>query len=102
MNRIYGTSDDLIEVEGVGEISAFGTNDQDHGVLVICSDGTMVEVKYGKQGRAIWQINLVNAGTLFGGLEPCVDEDAEIYSDIVRFTGNLKWALSATEWEPVT
>lgn len=58
---IYGTSDDLIEFEGDvdGEVGCYGTDNQDQGVLVICSDGTLLEVKYGKNSQAIWDIKLI-------------------------------------------
>ncbi len=101
--RIYGASDDLIEFEGDvrGEVDAYGTDDAEHGVLVICSDGTLLEVKYGKGDEAIWGITVLQEGRLFVGLEPCDDESADPYSDVANFADGLKWAKVAKEWEAV-
>jgi len=48
---IYGASDDLIEAEGdvKGEVGHYGSDNDKHGVLLICSDGTLLEIKYGKE-----------------------------------------------------
>ena len=45
--KCYGASDDLVEVEGDvnGEVGSYGTDDRDRGVLMIFSDGTLLEVK---------------------------------------------------------
>ncbi len=101
--RIFGASDDLIELEGdvKGEVSAFGTDDADHGVLVVCSDGTVTEVKYGKNGKAIWEIKVLEKGQLFDRIEPGTDEDADPYSDQVFLREGLKWAYVAKDWERV-
>jgi len=101
--KVYGCSDDLIEFVGDvrGEVGSFGTDDAEHGVLVIFSDGTLLEVKYGKGDMGIWEITLINAGQLFINVEPCNDENAKIYSDIANFKDGLKWAYAATEWERV-
>jgi hypothetical protein len=103
--KIYGASDNLIEIEsdskqGVGgEVSYYGTEDSDKGVLIICSDGTLLGVKYGKGGMGIWAVTLLNTGNLFEKIEPCTDEDAGIYSDVAYFKDGLKWAYAAKEWE---
>jgi len=101
--RIFGCSDDLIEFEGdiQGETGDYGTDEREHGVLLVFSDGTLLEVKYGKGRRAIWGISLVSKGTLFVGIEQCTNEDAEIYSDIATFQTGLSWAYAAHNWEPV-
>lgn len=102
--QIYGSSDDLIEFEGdvYGEVGCYGTDDREQGVLVVCSDGTLLEVKYGKDGKGIWGVRLVEKGTLFDKIEICTDEDANPYSDVAIFKDGLKWAYAATEnWERV-
>jgi hypothetical protein len=99
--EVYGVSDDLIEFEGDvrGEIGCYGTDDRDKGVLVICDDGTLLEVKYGKAGMAVWAVNLVKRGPLFDRIEPCDDEDASRYSDTAYFHDGLKRAWVAKDWE---
>jgi hypothetical protein len=103
MTRAYGASDDLLEFEGdvQGEVGCFGTDDREHGVLAICSDGTLFEAKYGKGDAGIWGIQLLQQGSLFDRIEPCADEDATIYSDQIFFKDGLKFAFAATEWERV-
>ena len=101
--KIYGASDDLIECEGdvYGEVGDYGTDEREKGDLVICNDGTLLEIKYGKADMAIWGITLIKDGSLFNRIEPCNDEDAKIHSDIAFFKDGLKWAYVATEWEKV-
>ena len=100
--KIYGTSDDLIELEGdiQGEVGCY-TYDDAQGALLVCSDGTLLEVKYGKAEMAVWGINLIRVGDLYRDIELCHDEDATPYSDVVTFHDGLKWIYVATEWERV-
>lgn len=95
--KVYGCSDDLIEFEGdlSGEVSCFGTDDEDKlGVLIAFDDGTILSVKFGKLGQSIWGISVLRCGEMFDRLENCVNEDADPYSDVVYFhPGELKaWA----------
>jgi hypothetical protein len=101
--KIYGASDDLIEFEGdvYGEVGCFGTDDDEHGVLLVCSDGTVLEVKYGKQDRAIWGVYPIREGLLFKGIKPCDDEDEIPHSDIAEFEPGLRWVYAASDWEKV-
>lgn len=101
--RIYGASDDLIEFEGdfTGETGCHAEEDDDNGALVIVSDGTLLEVKYGKDGQGIWEVKLLKRGSLFDGIEQQDDPEAEIYSDIATFGDGVKWAYVASEWESV-
>lgn len=101
--EVYGASDDLIEFEGdvYGEVGAYGTDDREQGVLIVCSDGTLLEVKYGKAGQAIWGITCLKAGELFNRIDPCDDEDADRYSDTAYFNSGLKYAYAAKDWERV-
>lgn len=104
MTKVYGASDDLVEFDGDfrGEIRCYGTDDREHGVLVMMSDGTVLEVKYGKDDKAIWGVRLLRKGSLFIGIELCVDEDAKPYSDVATFKHGIKWAYAATsDWEDV-
>jgi len=105
--KIYGASDDLIEFESDrkqdigGEVGCYGTDNKDKGVLIICSDGTLLEVKYGKAEMGIWGITLLNQGHLFEKIDLCMDENANPYSDVAHFKHGLKWAYTAEEWERV-
>lgn len=103
MTRVYGSSDDLIECSGdiCGEVGAYGTDDANRGVLLVFSDGTIFEVKYCKGSLAVWGISVLKNGSLLDRVEPCDDEDAEIYSDQAFFRDGLKWAYAAKRWERV-
>ena len=102
--KVYGASDDLIEFEGDvnGEVSCYGTDDRDTGVLVACSDGTLLDVKYGKSDLGIWAITVLRKGELLIGVDVCADEDADPYSDVARFYDGMEWARAAKEWEKVS
>ncbi len=102
--KIYGASDDLCEFDGdvSGDVGCYGTDDRERGLLVICDDGTMLEVKYGKGGGAIWGITLIKAGKLFDRIDQCDDEAADPYSDIAHFKDGLKKAWAAEDWQKVS
>lgn len=87
--KIYGASDDLIEVEG--DVNAEGYGGDDYDSLMACSDGTVLVIKYGKPGAAIWAITVKIQGALFDRFETGTNEDAKIYSDIVHFKDGLQW-----------
>lgn len=104
MTKIYGASDDLVEFEGdfIGEVGAYGTDDRENGILVIVSDGTVLEVKYGKNDDAIWGINLLKAGPLFDHMDLCTDAEADPHSDVAHFKEGVTWAYAAKDdWEVV-
>lgn len=101
--KIYGTSDDLIEFEGdvCGEVGCYGTDEDEHGVFVVLSDGTLLEVKYGKLEEPIWEIKLIKPGSLFDRIDPCFEETDKGYSDIAYFKDGLKWAYHTRNWSKV-
>lgn len=102
--RIYGASDDLIEFDGDlhGEVGCYGTDDADKGVLVMLSDGTVLEVKYCKRVSGVWAIDVLRKGELFDRFEPCADSESKPYSDQVFMKPGLKWGYSATEsWDEI-
>lgn len=81
MVKIYGCSDDLVEIEGSkykeNEIDCYDSN-----VRIWFSDGTVILVGYSKPGLGIWWIEVEQTGDKSHKLTICNDEDAEIYSDI--------------------
>lgn len=102
--KVYGASDDLIEFDGdfTGEVGCYGTDDRDHGVLVTMSDGTLLEVKYGKNDEGIWEVKVIKKGELFERIDQCDSEDASPHSDVAHFKAGIKWAYAATgDWEKV-
>lgn len=101
---IYGASDDLIEFEGDvhGEIDCYGNADAAQGVLLVCSDGTVLEVKYCGRVPGVWAISLLQAGVRFRAIDQCADPDAKPYSDQAHFYDGLKWVYFARrDWGKV-
>lgn len=85
MIKVYGASDDLLEIEGYGEIDCYGK-----AVRVCFDDGTVIWCSYGKPDLAVWQIEVETYGSARRSLELCMDEEAELYSDV--FTIDAKVA----------
>lgn len=79
--KVYGTSDDLVELEGSkyqeNEIGCYGSD-----VIIAFDDGAVIRVSYGKPEGAIWEITLLKRGTAGNAVFICYDEYDEIYSDI--------------------
>ena len=88
--KVYGISDDLVEVETekniypYDEIGCF-----DSMVRILFTDNTVIEVEYGKDGKGIWKIEVTHKGEAKQKLTICDDEDAEIYSDIFEIDADF-------------
>lgn len=89
MIRVYGYSDDNLEVEGApypnDEISCF-----ERIVRIGFTDGTIIDAWYGKKGQAIWTIEVIEKGTARQTLTICEDEDADIYSDVFEIEADFQ------------
>ncbi len=96
--EIYGASDDLIEFEGdfTGEVGAI-----DAGNLIVCGDGTVLAIQYGKRVPGVWGIDVLQKGSLFDCIDVCDDEGAKRYSDTAFLRDGLKRAWSAERWQVV-
>lgn len=93
--KIYGASDDLIEVEGEieGEIDCFNSTNRS----IKCSDGTEAKIKY--DGN--WNITVINTGSSFNKIilgdpeeKPHTDADCKNcspYSDVLVLDGGIEW-----------
>lgn len=88
MVRIYGASDDLVEIENSGyeenEIGCYDSN-----VIIIFDDGTEILVGYGKPTGAIWFVQINKQGSAMQRLTPCEDEEAYIYSDVFEIDAEI-------------
>lgn len=94
MLKIYGASDDLIEVEG--DISAEFTAAEGSNVLGF-SDGTLLQIQYGAGGNAFWRITpLIYGGAKYSKTE-ATDED-DNYSDVVTLNGDIRWITCGDDW----
>lgn len=89
MIKVYGCSDDLVEVEGArypyDEIGCFDKN-----VRLWFADGTIILVSYPKENMAVWKIEVEKKGMAPQEFIECNDPDAEIYSDIFRIAAVLQ------------
>lgn len=85
--KIYGESDDLIEIEGDKNFDEIGCFDQT--TTIWFSDNTVIEVNFGKDGKGIWEIKEIQGGHAPRKLIPCYDEYADIYSDIFEIEAEV-------------
>ena len=89
MVRIYGASDDLVEIEGSEyEENEIGCYDSD--VRIWFADGTIILVQYGKPDfGGVLSIKIEKRGFARQSLQICEDEDADIYSDIFEIDSEI-------------
>ncbi|MCD8340054.1 MAG: hypothetical protein LUC43_07645 [Burkholderiales bacterium] len=93
--KIRGFSDHLIylkgDIEDEIDIPEAGSG-KSQGVLLEFSDGTKLEVSYGKPDLPqSWQIKVLNKGDLFGEFDGCETEEEDNYSDIVWLKDGVEW-----------
>lgn len=89
MLKIYGASDDLVEIEGTTYLEdEIGCYKRD--VRIRFVDETVIRVGYSKDTLAVWWIEVEKQGTAKQLLEVCEDEDADIYSDIFYIDSEIK------------
>lgn len=88
--KIYGASDDLIEIEGDINEEFNWIADDDETRLLAFSDGTLLRVMYDRDG--IWRLNKVASGTAeFLKVEGDVEKDTP---DEVTLSGvEIKWVV---------
>lgn len=88
MVKVYGRSDDLVEIEGSkyreDEIGCF-----ERDVRIWFEDGTVIRVGYPKKDFAVWWVEIECAGSADTKLQHCNDEEAEIYSDIFEIDSEI-------------
>ena len=97
MIKVYGYSDDIVEIEhsngGATEIDCYERN-----VRIVFRDGTKILIGYCKPGLGVWWIEVEKQGTAKQTLTICEDEDAEIYSDIFEIDSPiLGWVILKKE-----
>lgn len=90
MVRVYGCSDDLVEIEGAkypdDEIDCF-----DKDMLIGFKDGTEIRIGYPKENLAVWWIEIEKTGGAAYAMNRCYDQDAEIYSDVFSINSEVAW-----------
>ena len=99
MIRIYGYSDDLVEVERDGqfhkEVDAYDVD-----IRFEFSDGTQIRVGYCKPELGIWYIIVEKQGSAEQTLDVCLVQDEESYSDEFRIDAEIvaMEAVPQKEW----
>lgn len=94
MLKVYGASDDLIELEGDIEDEFGHYPHDDEPVYLAFSDGTVLKAIYDNDG--IWRLNLVCKGNLYQSKEDgSVIDDT---NDIVIFDTGIKWVVLGTKF----
>lgn len=96
MLKIYGASDDLIEIEGdIRE--EFNPSDADEPSLLAFSDGTLLQIQYGAGRLGFWRITPLTYGTAKYSKTEATNEDDD-YSDVVTLDGDIKWVVCGSQW----
>lgn len=104
MIRIYGASDDLIEIEGdiSEEFSYADYHDNDQGDLLGFSDGTILRITYDNDG--IWRIQtLVSGRARLVHIVQLLDDPDDGYSDTVYLYDEgldepIRWVLHGGQY----
>lgn len=87
---IYGSSDDLIELDGDirEEFLCYG---DDEGNYLAFSDGTVLHIVYNEDG--IWRITPTAKGSSKMTKEEAVSSEDNNYSDRVTLEGDVRWCV---------
>lgn len=88
MVKIYGCSDDLVEIENSEyKDDEIGCYDKD--VLISFGDGTKIRIGYSKPDMAVWYIIVEKRGTAEQTLTICEDDSERIYSDVFEIDAEI-------------
>ena len=97
MTRVYGYSDDNLVIEGApypdDEVFCFHKE-----AIVKFYGGTVIRCGYGKNGKGIWYIEVVQAGNKPYTLDLCDDENAKMYSDVFTTEAAFLCVETKTRW----
>jgi hypothetical protein len=87
MVKVYGYSDDNVVMENGSNLDEIGCFDRD--VRICFRDGTVIRVGYCKPDMAVWYIIIEQAGSAAQTLTECLDEDADVYSDVFEIESEV-------------
>lgn len=87
MVKVYGYSDDVVTIEGGSHLEEIGCFDRD--VRICFRDGTVIRVGYSKPDMAVWYVIIEKVGTAAQTLTECMDEDADVYSDVFEIESEV-------------
>lgn len=88
MIKVYGASDDLIEIIGsTHKDDEIGCYNRD--VRIWFVDGTVIRAGYPKKDIGVWWISIEKQGDAYQSLEICNDEDGALYSDVFEIDSEI-------------
>ena len=87
MVKVYGYSDDVVTIEGGSYLEEIGCFDRD--VRIYFRDGTVIRAGYSKPDLGVWYIIIEHAGPAAQTLTECMDEEAEVYSDVFEIESEV-------------
>ena len=91
--KVFGASDDLIEVEGDIEEEFSHLDD----TAYLCfSDGTILSVEFSRSG--IWRIVSIVSGTAAVSIVQAPANDDDNYSDVATIEGDVLWVVYGTQY----
>lgn len=100
MTKIYGASDDLIELEGdiYDEVDVLSlSKDVDKPIILTFDDNTKVRITYNNNG--IWKIKPLVVGHLFDKIDECLEESDDRYSDCLIMKDGLEsYTTEVEKW----
>lgn len=91
--KVYGASDDLVEV--MGDIREEFSPDWDRPAALAFSDGTVLEIQY---LEGVWRIRPLANGTATYSIVQAPADDEDNYSDVVTLEGAFTWVLFGSVW----
>ena len=89
-NKVYGFSDDLVEIEGSDSIEICTWDNSDNEAVIEFDDGTRIIVGYHKQDAPVWYIIVDKVGVSAQRLNVCLGDGSEEYSDVFYIDSNVK------------
>ncbi len=94
--KIYGASDDLIEIEGdIREEYNVHVFDDDDGRYLAFSDGTVVRVYYDQEG--VWRFRIVSKGKATQSHALPIGEDD--HTEVLELTdASITWVVMGTKF----
>lgn len=83
--KVYGWSDDLIEMDGVVDDEQYAIGSDPERLGLEFDDGTVLAFRYVDSG--VWRAEIVKRGSAQIVVEIAPDDDEDDYSDVVTLTG---------------
>ena len=97
MIRIYGASDDIVEIEGdiIEEFSLYKNDDGNRKWVFAISDGTLLGIEY----DGLWRIKVILPGLAeYKKTFEAIDPDSDKYSDVIELTKQtINWIVLVKE-----